>query len=80
MPVIEELVERTVGRMRWLPHNKNPADSLTKFKGAHVEPLLRLLATGHLQLSPEAEELQARAKEKEALGYSRRLKVSSRAV
>ena len=34
------------GRARWAPHKYNPADGLTKLRGAHMAPLLVLLKTG----------------------------------
>ena len=41
-PIIEELLERMRGRSRWIPHNANPSDALTKILGAHVQPLMDL--------------------------------------
>ena len=34
MPIIEEMLRRMHGRSRWVPHNFNPTDGLTKLKGA----------------------------------------------
>ena len=56
------------GRVRWIPHNKNPSDGLTKIKGAHLDPLMDLLRTGFYTLTVEEIELQNRAKEKEEKG------------
>eukprot|EP00973_Karenia_brevis_P008716 1178527-Karenia_brevis.AAC.1 len=44
-PIIEEQMKRMHGRCRWVPHNYNPADALTKCKGAHLAPLMELLRT-----------------------------------
>eukprot|EP00973_Karenia_brevis_P049332 6843325-Karenia_brevis.AAC.1 len=33
-PIIEEQMRRLHGRCCWAPHNYNPADALTKLKGA----------------------------------------------
>ena len=38
------------GLPRWVPHDKNPADGLTKFEGAHMTPLMDLLRTNHLRI------------------------------
>ena len=43
VPIIEEFTRRAVCRPRWCPHNRNAADAMTKFKGAHSEPLFTLL-------------------------------------
>ena len=62
------MFKRFNGRVRWIPHNKNPSDGLTKIKGAHLDPLMDLLRTGFYTLTVEEIELQNRAKEKEAKG------------
>ena len=46
VPIIEEFMRRAMCRPRWCPHNRNAADAMTKFKGAHSEPLFTLLRTG----------------------------------
>lgn len=51
--IIRESVISTKGRPRWVPHNKNPADSMTKFAGGHHEPLLRMLQTGLYRIEDE---------------------------
>ena len=43
VPIIEEFMRRVMCRPRWCPHNRNAADAITKFKGAHSEPLFTLL-------------------------------------
>ena len=40
VPIIEEFMRRADCRPRWCPHNRNAADAMTKFKGAHSEPEL----------------------------------------
>jgi len=65
---------------RWLPHDRNPADGLTKFRGAHIVPLLDLVKTGSFTLVPEKEELERKAQAKERLGYTPRPKTGVRAV
>eukprot|EP00973_Karenia_brevis_P093599 12418077-Karenia_brevis.AAC.1 len=45
-PIIEERMKRMHGRCRWVPHNCNSADALTKLKGAHLAPLMELLRSG----------------------------------
>ena len=59
MPIIEEIMKRQKGRSRWIPHNNNPSDGLTKLKGAHLEPLMDLLTTGFYHLKTEAAQLKA---------------------
>ena len=76
-PIIEEILKRMNGRSRWIPHNFNPADSLTKIKGAHVVPLLDLLRTGMYHLRTEEAQLADRAEEKERTGAKTRTKTRS---
>ena len=61
VPIIEEFVRRAMCRPRWCPHNRNAADAMTKFKGAHSEPLFTLLRTGMYTLQGEKSELADRA-------------------
>ena len=77
MPIIEALLNRMTGRSRWVPHNFNPADGLTKLKGAHLAPLLDLLKTGFYHLKTEETQLKDRATEKAELGRTSRLKQGS---
>ena len=44
VPIFEAFMRRTMCRPRWCPHNRNAADAMTKFKGAHSEPLFTLHA------------------------------------
>ena len=53
VPIIEEFMRRAMCRRRWCPHNRNAADAMTKFKGAHSEPLFTLLRTGMYTLKGE---------------------------
>ena len=78
MPIIEAILKRMKGRSRWIPHNFNPADGLTKLKGAHLAPLLDLLKTGMYHLKTEEAKLKERAVEKELLGHIRRNKQSGK--
>ena len=39
VPIIAEFVRRAMCRPRWCPHNRNAADAMKNFKGAHSEPL-----------------------------------------
>ena len=64
-PIIEEMMRRMRGRCRWTPHNFNPADALTKLKGAHLAPMLELLKTSMYHLKLEQVSLDEKAKEKE---------------
>jgi len=67
--IIREDLEKLDGIPRWVPHDKNPSDALTKVEGAHVQPLVQLLKTSMFQITPEKEELEVRSKQKEEKGY-----------
>eukprot|EP00973_Karenia_brevis_P041547 5749442-Karenia_brevis.AAC.1 len=67
-------MKRVHGRSRWVPRNYNPADALTKLKGAHLAPLLELLRTGFQWLKTEEAQLASRAEEKERTGKKARHK------
>ena len=54
---------------RWLPHDSNPADALTKFRGAHAAPLHRIISSGKCKLAAEEDELARKAEAKATLGY-----------
>lgn len=56
--IIQESLAKIHGRMRWIPHNKNPADALTKLAGAHMQPMMQLLRSNRLQIEEESEVLQ----------------------
>ena len=54
--VIQESLASLSGRLRWLPHNLNPADGLTKLlEKVHIQPLMSLLSTHHLRIEEEKE-------------------------
>ena len=55
--IIKESLVVTQGRPRWVPHNLNPCDGLTKVEGAHVEPLLKLLKSNSYCIEEEDEVL-----------------------
>ena len=61
VPIIEEFMRRAMYRPRWCPHNRNAADAMTKFKGAHSQPLFTLLRTGMYTLKGEKSESADRA-------------------
>ena len=61
VPIIEEFMRRAMCRPRWCPHNRNETDAMSKFKGAHSEPLFTLLRTGMYMLKGEKSELADRA-------------------
>ena len=52
---IEEFMRRAMCRPRWCPHNRNAADAMTKFKGAHSG--FTLLRTAMYTLKGEKSEL-----------------------
>jgi len=76
-PIIAEFLHRSCGRVRWIPHNENPADALTKMAGAHVAPLWSLLRTGMMKIKKEEASLADRKAEKDETGYASRQKVSA---
>ena len=56
--LIKEDLDMLDARPRWVPHDKNPADALTKLDGAHVTPMLKLLRTSRFSIREELEELE----------------------
>ena len=56
--IIKESLLAVGGRPRWIPHNVNPSDALTKVDGAHVEPMLQVLRSNSFQIEAEDEVLQ----------------------
>ena len=54
---LEVPIRRAMCRPRWCPHNRNAADAMTKFKGAHSQQLFTLLRTGMYTLEGEKSEL-----------------------
>jgi hypothetical protein len=67
--IIKERLSMLRGKGRWLPHDRNPADALTKFRGARALPLMTMLETGKFQLRAEKTELEDKAAAKKQLGY-----------
>ena len=65
------------GLPRWVPHDKNPADGLTKFEGAHMVPLMDLLRTNQLRIIREADEMRSREEVREEKGYIPRPRVGA---
>ena len=55
--VIKDSLGRLKGRIRWVPHNKNPSDMLTKLVGAHEVPMMNLLRTNRWKIEEEADVL-----------------------
>ena len=51
--IVQDSLSKVRGRIRWIPHNENPADMLTNLQGAHEEPLMRLLRTHKLRIQNE---------------------------
>ena len=66
--LIREDMEVLGCRPRWVPHDKNPSDALTKCDGAHFDPMARLLRTSTFCIREEAEELEQRKAVKDVLG------------
>ena len=78
--IIEEFMRRAMCRPRWCPHNRNAADAMTKFKGAHPEPLFNLLRTGKYTLKGEKNELADRASQRQTGTVSRHKVSATRAA
>ena len=76
VPIIEEFMRRAMCRPRWCPHHRDAADAMTKFKGAHSEPLFTLLRTGMYTLNGGRNELADRASQRQT-GTVPRHKVSA---
>ena len=57
--LIRDSMSRTCSRIRWVPHNRNPADMLTKVSQAHEVPMYDLLRTSKYRLQVEAEVLES---------------------
>ena len=69
--VIQESLSTLSGRLRWVPHNLNAADGLTKLLDkAHVQPLMLLLRTHHLRIEQE-KDIIARKKQSDLRMKSR---------
>ena len=56
--IIHESLAKLRARLRWVPHNYNPADAFTKLpRLAHMKPLYDLLDKCYMQITEEAKEL-----------------------
>ena len=55
--IVQEGLAKLDGRARWIPHNVNPADALTKTVGAHVDPMMQLLRTNEFRIQEDSEVL-----------------------
>ena len=56
--IIQESLVKLKSRLRWIPHNFNPADSLTKLpQQAHMQPLYDLLEKQNMTIQKEEDEL-----------------------
>ena len=67
--IVKEDLDALGARARWVPHDRNPMDALTKTDGAHSQPLRQLLRTGVYVLKEETEELVIRKEIKERIGH-----------
>ena len=65
--VIRDSLESLGGRARWVPHDRNPADCLTKLKG-NVDSLLKLMREGSYILVDEVDEMAQRRAYRDATG------------
>ena len=62
--VIRDSLKSLGAQARWVPHELNCSDCLTKRKG-NSAPLLEMLRTGRYQLVIQEEELKRRKEERE---------------
>eukprot|EP00435_Cladocopium_sp_Y103_P058566 s3579_g20.t1 len=51
--IIQDSLNRCSGRVRWVPHTRNPSDMLTKLQGAHEVPTMQLLRTSSFRIQDE---------------------------
>ena len=56
--IIQDSLARCKGRLRWIPHNLNPADMLTKLSQAHELPMMKMLKTSMFQIAAEEDILR----------------------
>ena len=70
--MIKEDLDKLAAMPRWFPHDKNPADAMTKHEGSHATPLIAILENHHWRLTFEEDELKQRAAIRETLGYNPR--------
>ena len=74
--MVKEDLEKLAALPRWVPHNKNPSDAMTKDQGAHSAPLYRSLKDHTWRMTFDEEELRRRALIREEFGYNPRHKQS----
>ena len=65
--VIRESLMALGGQARWIPHEENPSDCLTKLKG-NASRLVEMLRTAKFKISVEEEELARRKAYRDATG------------
>jgi hypothetical protein len=65
--MIKDSLDSLGGKARWVPHEENPVDCMTKIKGNAVR-MLELLRTGKYRLTAEAAELEKRREYREQSG------------
>ena len=65
--MIRDSLKSMDGKCRWVPHEKNPADGLTKLKG-NVSTLMHLIRTHKYRLVEEKKEMEERAEYRERTG------------
>ncbi len=70
--MVKEDMERMMAIPRWIPHDKNPADALTKVHNAHSQPLEDMLRSHMLTIVHEDIVMDQRTKEREEKGYNPR--------
>eukprot|EP00971_Amphidinium_carterae_P117580 2329471-Amphidinium_carterae.1 len=75
LAVIQNTLVNCRIELRWLPHELNVADSLTKLNG-HSESLQRLIVDGKVTFTRVGDVLQNRQDERQRLGYNSRPKRS----
>ena len=59
LSVIKSQLESVKGCVRWIPHELNASDALTKLHG-HAQPLLDLLTSAKMMICDEQKVLQER--------------------
>jgi len=70
LAVVRDSLCRLRGVCRWVPHDRNPTDGLTKvFSKSNMTPMLKLMRSGLIKICSEADEMMSRAKMKEEQGY-----------
>ena len=65
--MIRDSLESLGGSARWVPHEENPVDCMTKLKG-NISRMLQLLKSGTFRLTAESEEMEKRKQYREATG------------